>query len=361
MSPGAKDITVEENTLCNEKTSDFEKSNQVLSKNGSKQEVQEIPIEDDTVKEFCSKMYSTSRDDQTLCMIKPYDQVFRTGYLKDYHQRIQDFEIFEDDVWISTFPRSGTRWTQELVWCLRNNMDFEKAKSLLLDIDRVPFFEFSTICPVPTPDSLENVLKPERPRTIKTHLSYDMLPKQISQKGVKIINVIRNPRDVCASHVNHLQMIENYSGNLDLLVDVFLKDLGPNYAPFFKHILSYWNQKQSGNPNILVIFYEDMQRDIQSVIKKIATFLEVDVTDDSVKLLAEHISFKNMRVNPMTNMDGLMQEMAKVEGNTRESHFIHKGKTGSWVEAFDQETIKRFEEWEAKWLDGTGLSFTYKL
>ena len=38
-----------------------------------------------------------------------------------------------------------------------------------------------------------------------------------------------------------------------------------------------------------------------------------------------------------------------------------KGKTGRWEEAYSKETIKRFEEWETKWLDGTGLSFTYKL
>ena len=50
-----------------------------------------------------------------------------------------------------------------------------------------------------------------------------------------------------------------------------------------------------------------MQRDISSVIKKIATFLKVDVTDDSVELLAEHISFKNMKVNPMTNMSHFMK------------------------------------------------------
>ena len=96
-------------------------------------------------------------------------------------------------------------------------------------------------------------------------------------------------------------MTENYTGSLELLTDVFLRDLGPYHAPFFKHILSYWNQKQSGNQNILVISYEDMQRDIKSVIRKIANFLKVDVTDESVELLAEHISFKNMKANPMTN------------------------------------------------------------
>ena len=41
--------------------------------------------------------------------------------------------------------------------------------------------------------------------------------------------------------------------------------------------------------------------------------------------------------------------------------FIDKGTTGRWKENFSEETIKRFEEWEAKWLEGTGLSFTYEL
>ena len=87
-----------------------------------------------------------------------------------------------------------------------------------------------------------------------------------------------------------MEMTNNYTGGLNLLTDIFIRDLGPLHGPFLKHILSYWNQKQSGNPNILVIFYEDMQRDISSVIKKIATFLGVDVTDDSVESLAEHLS-----------------------------------------------------------------------
>ena len=40
---------------------------------------------------------------------------------------------------------------------------------------------------------------------------------------------------------------------------------------------------------------------------------------------------------------------------------INKGKTGRWKEHFDDETIKRFEEWEQKHLEGTGLSFTYEI
>ena len=76
--------------------------------NGSNQDVKEIPIVDEVVKEFCSKIYSTTQGFRKgLSIVKPYDQIFFTGYVENYHQKIQDFEIFEDDVWISTYPRSG--------------------------------------------------------------------------------------------------------------------------------------------------------------------------------------------------------------------------------------------------------------
>jgi len=47
--------------------------------------------------------------------------------------------------------------------------------------------------------------------------------------------------------------------------------------------------------------------------------------------------------------------------NDRPGNFIDKGTTGRWKENFNEETIKRFEEWEAKWLRGTELSFTYEI
>ena len=42
------------------------------------------------------------------------------------------------------------------------------------------------------------------------------------------------------------------------------------------------------------------------------------------------------------------QNRAKIQGNTRQSDFIYKGKTGRWEEAYSKETIKRFEKWETK-------------
>lgn len=57
---------------------------------------------------------------------------------------IKNFEVRSDDVWIITFPRSGTTWTQEMVWLLKNDLNFEKALKEYRG-HRSPFLEYVEI------------------------------------------------------------------------------------------------------------------------------------------------------------------------------------------------------------------------
>ena len=43
---------------------------------------------------------------QNMSIIHPYGYTFSDRYVK-YHQRIQGFQIFEDDVFVATYMRSG--------------------------------------------------------------------------------------------------------------------------------------------------------------------------------------------------------------------------------------------------------------
>ena len=57
-----------------------------------------------------------------------------------YLTKIKEMEIFEDDLWIVTFPKCGTTWTQEMLWMLNNDLDYEGSKNKSLD-NRFPFIE----------------------------------------------------------------------------------------------------------------------------------------------------------------------------------------------------------------------------
>ena len=68
---------------------------------------------------------------------------------------ISSFDVREDDIWISSFPKCGTTWTQEMVWNIVNNVDLEQARSVTLD-KRIPFLELTGLYDQTVLDSIDD-------------------------------------------------------------------------------------------------------------------------------------------------------------------------------------------------------------
>lgn len=56
---------------------------------------------------------------------------------KAYLDFILTYQVQEDDIWICSFPKSGTTWAQEMVWLIVNGFDFETGKTKPL-LERSP-------------------------------------------------------------------------------------------------------------------------------------------------------------------------------------------------------------------------------
>lgn len=54
--------------------------------------------------------------------------------------RVYNFDVREDDVFIVTSTKCGTTWAQEMTWLIMNNFNFQTAKNTDLTI-RSPFLE----------------------------------------------------------------------------------------------------------------------------------------------------------------------------------------------------------------------------
>ena len=108
--------------------------------------------------------------------------------------------------------------------------------------------------------------------------------------------MIRNPRDICQSLLNYFQNIENYTGDIQTIANIMTRDgIGLSYGPFFKVILSYWNKRHEDN--ILIVFYEEMQKDLGSVIQRVADFLNASITTERIQHLVKFLSFDTMKGN----------------------------------------------------------------
>ena len=57
-------------------------------------------------------------------------------------------ETRASDVFVVSFPKAGTTWTQEITYLIKTELDFEKSREQKLD-HRFPFLEFycsETVC-----------------------------------------------------------------------------------------------------------------------------------------------------------------------------------------------------------------------
>lgn len=57
-----------------------------------------------------------------------------------YLERVKKFKVFEDDVWLVSFVKTGTTWMQEMLRLIGNDLNYEKALKTSL-YDDFPFFE----------------------------------------------------------------------------------------------------------------------------------------------------------------------------------------------------------------------------
>ncbi|CAL7938171.1 unnamed protein product [Xylocopa violacea] len=273
-----------------------------------------------------------------------------------YGRKIRDMEIYEDDVWLVSYPRTGSHWAQEMVWCIGNNFDYENARTLL--VLRNPLLEASTLMVTgdyvewfaKLGDSVENVIKMPRIRYIKSHLPLELLPQQIHQKKPKIVYIARNPKDTCVSFYHYCRTFHNITGSFEEFAELFLEDHAP-IGPFWKHVLDFWAIRNQ--ENVLFLRYEEMKQDQEEVIRKTAKFMNKTVTDEQIAGLSEHLKFSKMATNPAINLEQLLPRHDVPD----DEKFIRKGKVGDWRNYMSEELSQRFDEWTEKNLRGSDLDY----
>ncbi|KAL0894132.1 hypothetical protein ABMA27_014169 [Loxostege sticticalis] len=298
---------------------------------------------------------------------------FFTNGLKEDIVNIYNMPLRPDDIFVVTFPKAGTTWTQELVWMVANDFDYKTSSSIPLVV-RFPFLEMPMLLnsekgkkvmrenlkgdeeklkifeSISSPGS-EMVANLPSPRFIKSHLPLSLLPPSLLDT-TKVVYVARDPRDVAVSYFHHNKFFSfmGYTGDLKQYWEKFIKDM-VDWTPFFPHVIEAWEKRN--HPNLLFLFYEDMLKDLPSTVRKVADFLGKSVTDEQVTRLCDHLSFQNFKKNPMLNYETL-REIAMMD---KDRTFLRKGKAGDWRDNFDEEMTAQAQKWIEDNLRGTDLRF----
>lgn len=298
---------------------------------------------------------------QTLMvdMVTASNSVFMPKKYADMAERIYNFKLRPDDIWMITYPKAGSTMTQELLWQVANGFDLEAGKKMIFL--RSPFFEMSALCgevgctpSVDTEDPGEMMallmhdtlayvdrMPTDTPRIIKTHLPLDMLPPALLDT-CKVVWVARNVKDSCVSWFHHEQLlpVHGFSGKFADMAKLYMEGK-VLYGSYWKHMETM--SKHKDHPNMKLIWFEDMKTDIKAVIRDIAKFMGKDFPDAKVDLLEDHLNIENFRNNPAVNMK---PPKGAVPDEVRDNfNFIRKGIVGDWKNFFEDDTSKEWAEW----------------
>ncbi|KAJ2950763.1 hypothetical protein O0L34_g9027 [Tuta absoluta] len=283
---------------------------------------------------------------------------------KDLLTEIYNYPIFSSDIVVASFPRSGTTWTEELVWLIVNDFDYELAKSIPLHT-RFMFLEnklwhnrIFNYCNEDEANRMAPVLmfdlSTEIPnRFIKDHLPLSLLPPKTLDTA-RVVYVARDPRDVIVSNYyvhKDLRCVELQCGFKDFFENLFLKDL-VSYTPFFEHVKEAWVQRN--HPNMLFLFYEELSQDLKGVAKRVAKFFGKSFTEDQLDQLCEYLKFENFQNNSSVNFEDQKGVLFNAKSG---KPMVRKGKVGGWREYFDAKMTQQVEQWMADNLKDTDLRF----
>ena|SRR5215216_4671189 len=254
----------------------------------------------------------------------------------------KEFLVKDRDVFIVTYPRSGTTWTEQMVHLLVNKGE-QGAKRLT---DAVPWLETLPHRPHGMIEFLKTM--PE-PRLFTSHLPYSLMPP-FNTTTAKIIYVARNPKDVAISTYFHNQSKLGYEGTWEEHLQLFMND-DVGFGPYFEHILAWWQASQS-DEHILFMKYEDMKHDHAGTVARLASFLGLEVDSQLIDTIVTLSSFQSMKSNATTNFEWIPQKADKPK------HF-RKGDIGDWRNYFSTEQSLRMNDLILEKMKGSGLQFDF--
>ena len=262
-----------------------------------------------------------------------------------------DFDYRADDVWLSSYPRSGTAWSYEVLYAVLYEGDIAALQHAQREGEILQFLPIEIGSAASVPERLNAWKALPSPRVIPTHVPFRLYPNMVLERHCKQVYVVRHPKDVAVSfyhlHRSH-KFLGQYQGTWDDFFECFLNGQVV-YGSWFDHTLAWWAHSLESAGNVLVFRYEDMQQDLATHIRRLGRFLGRPLSPHAVAAIADYASFASMSVNPFTNRaENPMMDFSI-------ARFLRKGVVGDWRNHFTAEQNTRFNTVGEQKMGGTVL------
>ena len=249
----------------------------------------------------------------------------RWGELHPMHDPriLANFQPRESDVLITTPPKAGTTWMQQILYQLRSGGD-----ESFVSIDAVvPWLEIQR-----DGKSWQQILECfeqlTEPRIFKTHCTAEQTP------GIGIARIIltsRDPRDCCVSFYHHIMnMTEEVRSEVGITAPTSFDEHVSQwleFAAWYRNVQSWW--PHIDDEKVLWLRYQDLKSDFEKQLDRISKFLEWPMSISQKQRIMEYTSFDWMKAND----EKFSSQAVSIKGKQpafKPGKFIRKGEVGGY-------------------------------
>ncbi|MEO0407441.1 MAG: sulfotransferase domain-containing protein, partial [Cyanobacteria bacterium P01_A01_bin.135] len=229
---------------------------------------------------------------------------------------LSKIELFPDDVFLASYPRSGNSWMRLLL-----------SSYVIGSRDTIHSFEQS--CRVVAEiyeSSVEALSRMARPRLIKTHSAFD-------PKLPRVIYIARDARDVAVSYYYyHRKFVKKEIPFSDFLRKFNLGQLD-EFGIWSDHVNS-WLDGGGESPDFLVVKYEDLKRDAAEQLENVVKFIWGSVNSERVSQAVEAAELSNLQAGE--------KRFDWFPGSDDNVRFFRSGNVGDWESHFSEVDLETF-------------------
>ncbi|XP_060084382.1 sulfotransferase 1C4-like [Ylistrum balloti] len=269
------------------------------------------------------------------------------GNIEERLREVDSLALRPDDVLLCTYPKSGTHWVYNMIHMIRSETLQYRGTPYMIE-----FFPSS---------ELQHI---DSPRTLHTHLTYPLIPAMARQGKVKIVQVVRNPKDTITSFYEHYQQVGStvYEGAFDGFLELALSD---EFALFGGNWFSYirdWEKAKRCNRNLTVfsLQYEEIKQNPFDIISRLVDFFQLDRSESFLRKVEKAVQFENLKKEHETEAGE--NAIWKDAGNGGRLPIYRKGYVGDWKNYFTVAQNERFDSLYNKKIKkhGVDIHFSYE-
>jgi Sulfotransferase domain len=240
----------------------------------------------------------------------------------------RNLTVFPDDVFLTSYPRSGNTWTRFLI----GNLIFQEEPVTFANIEeRIPEIYFN-------PDHAMRRIP--RPRILKSHECFQ-------PQYPRIIYVVRDPRDVAVSFYHHNVKARNIPDEypMEAFIPRFIAaEFDSKWGSWSDNVLS-WLALRENHPGFILLRYETMKENPMQELMRLTAFLErcsfrkLDTGAEKLQRAIDLSSPENMR-----KLEKAQAANWVLTKNTRaDKPFVRTAKAGGWRSTLSPESVAKIE------------------